>query len=713
MSTPTALYLSIGPYQEIISGISTVFSFSDGVVKLTGPLGAGKSSLLQELARELRGENFEVVDFKTPPKSVEELQATLIRKFKLGADLSFRKSLIRYLATKPRDLQKLILIIDDAHQMSTEALAGLHTLRDLDNNGQALISLLLCGDKTLNAHLAHPDLAALQADISLNYSLNPLEDEELSEFCSGYLQYLGKGRIALIEGYLEGLQDRSRGLPAEILGELEVVLRDPHFLFHHKRSDLPPEPVEAPPAMLGQMINSIAEQINNIPPETKRWLKPTFNTLVAVAAVSTVYVYYPRMVGLYGELMHSGAPSSASSQPQVAINNPAPAPAAPAQQPAATPAPTPVPAPQPQATQPAVATAPVNTAPAEQAPTAAAPAVAAPRPTPATAPAIAAVTSPSPTAPTTAAASSTDLAAVVNRWMSAWQQQDANKYLAFYHTDFASLYHNNRTSWRDDRVRSLTRPSHIELSLSDLEVTGTDPTGSIVRFHLNYQSPSYADRTLKELVLGPDVDGQLRILRELNLDVETQPNGRLAATASTTTTPQGQQAASAATATATHVGQPMVIQPNAELPTLPNNRNNINQFISRWLNSWQHKDLDGYFSHYVPQFKAPLMASVDAWRDERTVKIIRPAVIQLQLESMELVNENSEGAVLHLTLAYHSTYYADRTQKELRLQRTSDGSLQIVEEKNIAVEALPLARLLPSNNVAMLQLARSIVANQL
>jgi len=298
--------------------------------------------------------------------------------------------------------------------------------------------------------------------------------------------------------------------------------------------------------------------------------------------------------------------------------------------------------------------------------------------------------------------------------MAAWQQQDAVQYFGFYHTDFASLYHTNRNAWHDDRVRSLTKPSHIDLSLSDLEVAGTDPTGTTVRFRLNFQSPTYADRTLKELVLGRDVDGQLRILRELNLDVEVQLGGRLAATtpAAQPAAPQ-QPSAAASVATATRIGQPMVIKPDAEVSGLPNNRNNINQFISSWLNSWQHKDLDGYFSHYDPQFKAPFMTSADAWRDDRTVKIIRPAVIQLQLESMELVNETSEGAVLHLTLAYHSTYYADRTEKELRLQRASDGSLQIVEEKNIAVEALPLSRLLPSNNVAMLELARSIAANQL
>ena len=251
-------------------------------------------------------------------------------------------------------------------------------------------------------------------------------------------------------------------------------------------------------------------------------------------------------------------------------------------------------------------------------------------------------------------------------------------------------------------------------------MAGTDATGTTVSFRLDYQSPTYSDRTTKELVLGRDTDGQLRILRELNKVVEVQPPGLLTAAAPTTaaqprqtTAAQPRQTAAAGVKIATRIGEPMVIQPDAEVSGLQNNRDNINQFISSWLNSWQHKDLDGYFSHYDPQFKAPLMASTDAWRDDRTVKIIRPAVIQLQLENMELVNETSEGAVLHLTLAYHSTYYADRTQKEIRLHRTSDGILHILEEKNIAVESLPLSRLLPSNRVAMLELARSITANQL
>jgi hypothetical protein len=57
--------------------------------------------------------------------------------------------------------------------------------------------------------------------------------------------------------------------------------------------------------------------------------------------------------------------------------------------------------------------------------------------------------------------------------------------------------------------------------------------------------------------------------------------------------------------------------------------------------------------------------------------------------------------------AYHSSDYADRAVKEIRLKRREDGSLQIVMERNISLETPPLARLLPSSAVAFNELARS------
>jgi hypothetical protein len=162
----------------------------------------------------------------------------------------------------------------------------------------------------------------------------------------------------------------------------------------------------------------------------------------------------------------------------------------------------------------------------------------------------------------------------------------------------------------------------------------------------------------------------------------------------------------------TRIGEPLLISANPQLASL-GGRDAINELIGSWLSAWQHKDLDGYFRHYRNGFVGPSTASHDEWRVDRAVKITRTAVIQLDLVSLELVEDNTDNPLLRLALEYHSTYYADRTVKEVRLRRRTDRTLEIEMERNTSVEALPLVRLLPSNAVAFNALARSLAEHRL
>jgi hypothetical protein len=52
-------------------------------------------------------------------------------------------------------------------------------------------------------------------------------------------------------------------------------------------------------------------------------------------------------------------------------------------------------------------------------------------------------------------------------------------------------------------------------------------------------------------------------------------------------------------------------------------------------------------------------------------------------------------------MEYHSSYYADRTRKALRLERSTRGDWEITGERNLQVEALPLARLIPGSSLTL------------
>lgn len=73
----------------------------------------------------------------------------------------------------------------------------------------------------------------------------------------------------------------------------------------------------------------------------------------------------------------------------------------------------------------------------------------------------------------------------------------------------------------------ISRPSYIELSMTDFEILRESSQEALVQFSLEYRSGYYADRTLKEVLLRRDQRGNFRIANELNRQVELLPIYRL------------------------------------------------------------------------------------------------------------------------------------------------------------------------------------------
>jgi hypothetical protein len=689
MSTQKELYLNMGPYHEIISGIVLILSISDGVVKLTGLEGTGKTSLLRELQSELETEDQQTILFKSSPSTVQEIHDVITRELKLAADTSFRKALSRHIMSRGRDQQSLIIIFDEAHHLDGEKLEAIIRLREIRDNDKALVSVVLGGEPALNTLLSREENQPLANDITVSYELKPLTRDQLSEFCKDLI-FSRKLKIPGPKGArLDQILADTGGLPGSVVALLINANANPQCL--------PPVADQAPVAPDEQ------EVIENIRASTAKRenadaVYSMVSRLVDIAIPVTIfgillgtgYVLYPHVLPLIDRF------SGVSPQPELVT---APVPETPVQPVAETPAEVlPEPA---QAPDPAELLASVQPQPEPEtdtpAPEPAAEPVAAQPPAPQAAPAVA----PPPARPlitinqANQAPTQAELQAVIDGWLDAWQTQDLDSYFSYYHTDFAPLYQNTLSTWREDRSTSVSNPASIAISGEDLNVTGATINGFSVQFWMNYQSPTYADRTLKELVLGRDTDGQFRILQEINREVTTPTR-----TLVTGQPAAGNQAGTRFTAVAAEPIPVGMTAENGVTSVGSAQSEEINNFLLEWLTAWQNKDLNGYFRHYHPQYKSASMTSVEAWRNDRILKITRPDTIHIRLENMDIVDLSNNSSQLNLTMEYHSSFYADRTEKELRLQRTPEGSWQITLERNTAVVTLPLARLVPENRVA-------------
>src|SRR5690606_31367231 len=138
-----------------------------------------------------------------------------------------------------------------------------------------------------------------------------------------------------------------------------------------------------------------------------------------------------------------------------------------------------------------------------------------------------------------------------------------------------------------------------------------------VGFWMEYQSPGYADRTFKELVIGNDIDGSLRILQEVNRQVVAIAPGELT---SSSTAPQ--TAASSTEPAITPIGAPVQLGSVYTLAAAPRTAagvsatlaEEVNDFLGSWLDAWQRQDLQDYFAHYHPQFTSSANASRSVWQ---------------------------------------------------------------------------------------------------
>jgi hypothetical protein len=116
----------------------------------------------------------------------------------------------------------------------------------------------------------------------------------------------------------------------------------------------------------------------------------------------------------------------------------------------------------------------------------------------------------------------------------------------------------------------------------------------------------------------------------------------------------------------------------------------LRDVITSWASAWQSQLDDVYLLHYHSNFKPEGFASRDAWTASRRSQVKDPADIRISLREFAVVAHDSDTALVRFWLAYSRPGYADRTHKEMLLQKERQ-IWRISREHNIEVvrEALP------------------------
>ncbi|HET6631778.1 MAG TPA: AAA family ATPase [Rhodanobacteraceae bacterium] len=191
---------------------------SGGFVQLTGEVGTGKTTLCRLLLEQLP-ENTRVALILNPKLSPLELLEAICEELRIaiGERRGSQKALVDALNTYLLDAYaqglRVVLIVDEAQNLSGEALEQIRLLTNLETPTQKLLQIILLGQPELRELLARPELRQLAQRITARYHLEPLDAEETTAYVRHRLAVAGLPRVPFSRLGLRTLYQRSGGIP--------------------------------------------------------------------------------------------------------------------------------------------------------------------------------------------------------------------------------------------------------------------------------------------------------------------------------------------------------------------------------------------------------------------------------------------------------------------------------------------------------------------
>ena len=172
---------------------STIW-LADGFVVITGEIGSGKTTLLQSFLTELDEDVVYAVVSQTQLNATEFLQAVLtefgFKPFK-KRKVELLDMLNMYLIEQYGSGKKVVLIVDEAQNLSEKVLEEIRLLSGIETHKEKVLRIVLAGQPELKDTLEAPKLKQLLQRVRLRFHIGPLDARELREYIEHRLTVAG------------------------------------------------------------------------------------------------------------------------------------------------------------------------------------------------------------------------------------------------------------------------------------------------------------------------------------------------------------------------------------------------------------------------------------------------------------------------------------------------------------------------------------------
>ena len=215
-SDPNFLYLS-RHHQEAYSHLAYGIQERKVFLQLTGDIGTGKTTLCRAFLNRL-DHQVKTAFILNPNLSPVQLLQAIVDDLGLPSKrrtrMDLMKTLNQFLIEQSHQGGNVVLIIDEAQNLSPETLEQIRLLSNFETEKEKLFQIVLVGQPELRQKLEDHNLRQLKQRIGVRYHIQPLSEEEVGGYIHYRLSIAGsEGKVLFPRRSLHLIYRYSRGVP--------------------------------------------------------------------------------------------------------------------------------------------------------------------------------------------------------------------------------------------------------------------------------------------------------------------------------------------------------------------------------------------------------------------------------------------------------------------------------------------------------------------